>query len=241
MPWRFGGILAILVTQFLGLGLYQAWHDSFTIDEPFYLVSGVAAVTEADLAINAEHPPLPKVLAALPVVALTDFRLDTESEAFARADQFGLAVESLDTHRGDIREITFLARLVPLLTGAAVGVVLALLGRRLFGPVAGLISGGLWLTLPVVLGFSHLNGLDVPAAGSVVLARYLLDRFLDLPAGASLAVVASRFAAVAVAVGVALLTRSGVGLVVAAAVAVVVAVAAPIPRLWRPLLGVGVR
>ena len=55
---------------FLILGGFEAWHDSATFDEPVYVSSGVVAILHHDLADNAEHPPLFKVLAALPVLAV---------------------------------------------------------------------------------------------------------------------------------------------------------------------------
>jgi 4-amino-4-deoxy-L-arabinose transferase-like glycosyltransferase len=50
--------------------------------------------------------------------------------------------------------------------------------RRSFGRVAGLLAAFLWFTLPVAIGYSHLNMLDVPFAlvavgGSLVLLRHL--------------------------------------------------------------------
>ena len=63
-------VLALLSLQFLVLGLVQAWRDSPTYDEKYHLSGGVTALTEHQLRLTPEHPPLPKVLAALPVLAM---------------------------------------------------------------------------------------------------------------------------------------------------------------------------
>src|SRR5262245_33765202 len=43
---------------------------SAVVDEPAHLTSGYIALTEGDLRVNREHPPLVKVLAALPLLSL---------------------------------------------------------------------------------------------------------------------------------------------------------------------------
>ena len=61
-------VLGACVGLFAGLGLYEAWADGPTFDEPVYVAAGLQAVLHHDLAINVEHPPLPKVLSVLPVL-----------------------------------------------------------------------------------------------------------------------------------------------------------------------------
>lgn len=223
--------LTLLILQFLVIGAHQAWNDSFTLDEPFSLVSGLSAVMEGDLAINIEHPPLPKIAAVLPVLAFGDVEFDAQSFGFQEGEQVVLAMETLEANRDRIRQITALARIVPLLEGAAVGLLLALLGRRLLGPAAGLLAAALWLTSPVIVGFSHLNGLDVPAALVVIATLLAVDRVLERPTTA-------RVATLAVTAGAALLTRAAVGLVVVVVAAAILIVATPAPR-WRRSLIVG--
>lgn len=45
-----------------------ALRESGTIDEVTHIGSGVSYLQKLDLRMNAEHPPLPKVLAAVPLV-----------------------------------------------------------------------------------------------------------------------------------------------------------------------------
>ena len=61
-------VLGLCAALFLGFGLSEAWGDAPTFDEPVYVAAGLQAVLHHDLAINAEHPPLPKVVAILPVL-----------------------------------------------------------------------------------------------------------------------------------------------------------------------------
>lgn len=228
-------MLAFFVAQFLVVGLLQAREDAFTFDEPFYAVSGSTALREGDLRINYEHPPLPKVLAAIPAELSGSVEIPLDSGAWNRGDTWNLSLEMYQANLDDIEWVTFLYRIVPTLIAAATGVLLFLLGRRLFGTAAGSLSAALWLTAPIAVGYGHLNGLDVPAAFTVVLTAWLLARYLQRPTLADLAFVAA-------SVGVALLTRAAVGLVVAGAAFAVVLVVGLVRREWllAPLKGVAV-
>ena len=50
---------------------------------------------------------------------------------------------------------------MPLAIAVGVGWALYALAASLFGRAAGLLAGGLWLTIPFVLGLGHLDGNDV--------------------------------------------------------------------------------
>jgi hypothetical protein len=216
-PWggRVGVALLVAVTLVhLGVGLWQAGKDSVTVDEAVDVSAGVATVVRGDLRLNPEHPPLPKVLSALPALLAGPVVPDTD--AWRDGDWFDFADDFVQANRdaGRLDRVLFLARLVPLLEGMACGWLVLRLGRRLFGPTAGVIGAVLWLTTPVVVGLSHLAGIDVPfALATLVVADRLLE-YMDAPT-------MRRAAAVGVACAVALSTRhSGYALWAYAVVAV---------------------
>src|ERR1039457_3317246 len=172
--------LLVAAIGFLALGLAEARTDSPTFDEPGYVAAGLAAVLHHDLTFNDEHPPGPKVLAALPVLLAhpvipgngrwsgNDER--TYSARFARAQ---LAA-------GRLRIVTFTSRLVPLAESAGVAFAVYGLGAELFGATAGAFAGLLWLASPLVLGIGHLDGTDIPFALAVTLCSWALARWLRL-------------------------------------------------------------
>ena len=45
-----------------------AWRESVTVDEVAHTGAGVSYLQKLDMRMNGEHPPLAKVLAALPLV-----------------------------------------------------------------------------------------------------------------------------------------------------------------------------
>jgi len=171
-------ILAVMTAGFLALGLAEAWSDSPTFDEPVYVSSGVAAVLHHDVTLNEEHPPLAKVLAALPV--LLEHPVVPGNGAWTGNDEYsyGARFVAAQVAAGKLRRVTFASRLVPLVETAGVTFVLYAIGLELSGAVAGALSGLLWLASPFVLGIGHLDGTDMPFALGVALASWALLRWL---------------------------------------------------------------
>jgi 4-amino-4-deoxy-L-arabinose transferase-like glycosyltransferase len=177
-PRRLGlGLVWVAIIAFMILGGFEAWHDSATFDEPVYVSSGVAAVLHHDVADNPEHPPLFKVLAVLPVLAVGpvvphgNWNVNNEhsyAERFVRAQ----------LHAGTMHRVTFASRLVPLLECALLALVLYALASMLFGLWAGVVAALLWLLDPLVLGLAHLNGVDLPFALSTALVSWAMVRWL---------------------------------------------------------------
>lgn len=235
---RHRGLRIVLVAMlaFVVLGSFEAWRDSATYDEPVYVSSGVIGLLHHDVADNAEHPPLFKVLAALPVLAVNpvvprDGHWNTNNErsysaTFARAQ----------ISAGTMRSVTFASRIVPLIEAALVALALYALAAILFGGWSGVIAALLWLCNPLVLGIGHLDGVDIPFALTTVLVALATVRWWQEPSRRNLAWLG-------VACG-AVISAQTTGLLVAAIAAVIVVVISHRNGLggwpaWRPLLGVG--
>jgi hypothetical protein len=215
-------VVALLAVQFVVLGLVQAHRDSAAVDEAVDVASGISIVTRHDFRMNPEHGPLPKVLSALP--ALFVHPVVPDGESWRSGAWFDFTDDFITANRaaGRLDSVLFAARIVPTLIGAACGVLLFVLGRRLFGPVAGAIAGGLWLTAPVFVGFAHFAMIDVPFTAAVLIVALGLDRYRRSPTLRAAALVGGTLA-------MALLTRHS-GLIVAAAVIVTVSLTAGMAR-----------
>lgn len=192
-------MLALLSIQFLAFGLWEAWRDAPTNDEPVIISAGVTALTRHDLRINNEHPPLPKVVAALPALAAHPIIPDDHSWRQGRT-AFTAEFMQANRHAGKLRLLVFLARLIPLLEGLLVGLAAYALAATLFGRAAGMLAGAAWLTIAPAIGFSHIDGLDVPFALVTFALSLVLVRHLRSPTWANAIVVG-------ITGGAALLTR----------------------------------
>ena len=216
-------VLFALVVQFLALALVQARDDAITVDEGVYLAAGVTALTEHDLRLNPEQPPLFKAIAALPVLAARPAVPKTEAwdenRWFDYTEEF---VEAQDD-AGKLRDVVFLGRIVPVLLTALTGILAYAVAGRLLGRLPGLVAAGAWLTTPYVVGLGHLNAIDVGFAAATMLAALALVRYIDEPGD-------RRAVLLGGAAGIVLLSRhAGLVLVLGMVVAVVV-VGRAVPR-----------
>jgi MFS family permease len=171
-------ILVAAAVGFLVLGGLEASKDSATFDEPVYVSSGLAAILHHDLADNAEHPPLFKVLAALPVLAVHpvvpgDGHWDRNDER-----SYSARFVQAQLRAGTMHRVTVASRIVPLVECVLVAWVLFALGSLLFGLWPGVAAALLWLLNPLVLGLGHLDGVDLPFALTTALVSLTLVRWL---------------------------------------------------------------
>jgi hypothetical protein len=172
------GVLVLLALPFTVLGVLQARSDGPVVDEPLYLTAGITALREREIRINFEHPPLAKVLAALPAL-LADPVVPT-GDAWEEGDQWRVQSEFLAAQQeaGTLARVLFLGRLVPLGIGVAVGFLLYALTATLHGRAAGVLAGALWFTSPFALGLSHVLTIDIPFVAATLLVALALVRAL---------------------------------------------------------------
>ena len=166
-----------------------------------------------DLSINAEHPPLPKVLSVLPVLLVGPVvphdSMPNTNDEWSYSAKFVQAQE----RAGTLRAVTFASRLVVLLESIAIAALLFALGRRLFGRTAGTVAASLWLLSPFVLGIGHINAIDPAFTLTVVGWAWAMLRWTYRPTLSS-AVVVGLVSAAAILSDVTGLLIAGLGVVV---------------------------
>lgn len=150
-----GLLLAVMAVLAGGAAL----RESVTVDEVAHIGAGVSYLQKLDLRMNAEYPPLPKVLAALHLV-LPGVRADyshiswTFSEKFfpeyLRQWVFG---EWLLEKWNEPKTVLAWARLPMLLLTLALGWVVHACGRRLGGAWGGLLCLSVYVSTPAFLTF----------------------------------------------------------------------------------------
>ncbi len=226
-------VLALVAVVFAGSGLFQAWHDSPTFDEPPYIVAGLTSLTRHDLRINPEHPPLAKALAAVPVLFARPVIPDTA--AYRRGDERVYSAEFVQAQlrAGDLQRVVFLARLVPLAEAIAAAFLIYALARRLFGRGAGVIAGLLWLGGPLVLGLGHIDGIDLPFTLATLVVSLTLMRVLEIARVDPRT--RNRLLMLGIACGVAAAVKD-TGLLLAALAPVLVAASGWRAKRWRTLV-----
>src|ERR1700739_2243099 len=150
------GLLLALMAVLAG---GAALRESATVDEVSHIGAGVSYVQRLDLRMNPEHPPLPKVLAAIPLV-LRGVRADynhiswTFSEKFFQAfwGQWAFGAWLLERWN-DPKTTLAWARLPMLLLALALGWTVYSCALRLGGPWGGLLCLSVYVSTPAFLTF----------------------------------------------------------------------------------------
>lgn len=144
-------------------------RKSGSIDEFPHLAAGLAVLEYGDFRVNPEHPPLVKVLAALPPYLFyrPDLGVQRRNEHVVpwvegRGSEFGYFVLF---HGGrDPQRLLLLGRLMPALFGLLGAVFAFLWGREMSGRCAGgALAAVMLLLYPEYTGHARLVTLDVPA------------------------------------------------------------------------------
>jgi hypothetical protein len=131
-----------------------------------------------DYALDPEHPPLGRVLATLPLLALhLDPKFD--SQGWQRRDMVAYGRQLL-YHQPRVRVETILlaTRTPPILLTLTLTLLVAFWTRARFGPAAGLLAAALAALDPNLTVHGHLATTDFPAAFGAFLACVSFERML---------------------------------------------------------------
>ena len=79
-----GSVLLLLTLMFIQLAITARLH-SMTVDEGNHIYSGYMSWTRFDFGLNPEHPPLVKLLATVPLLAMKVSALDPSNAYFKLA------------------------------------------------------------------------------------------------------------------------------------------------------------
>ncbi|MFE0331154.1 phospholipid carrier-dependent glycosyltransferase [Streptomyces sp. NPDC058960] len=142
-----------------------------TIDEPVYVGTAVVYLREHSLRFNPEHPPLGKLIIATGTV----FAHPHLDPGF-RGDQGELGRRLLYASGNDPWRVMFWARLPVMVVTLLFGLVVFGFARELTGCVGGLAALALYAFSPDLITNGSLATLDVPAAGFVVTAAWMVWR-----------------------------------------------------------------
>lgn len=146
-------------------------HESVAFDEVAHIGAGVSYLQKLDLRMNEEHPPLPKLIAALPLV-VRGVHADyshiswTASQKFLPDGYVGQWVFGhwLITRWNDPFTVLLWTRIPMLLLTLALGWLIFVFGRELGGDWGGLLSLTIFVSSPLFLTFGPLIITDASIA-----------------------------------------------------------------------------
>jgi hypothetical protein len=177
---------ALLAAMFVLAG-GAALHESVTVDEYAHVGAGLSYWQRFDMRFNGEHPPLAKLLAALPLAILgthadyssTAWRVSTDFfYAYGAQYPFGDAVLG---RWNDWRSTIMWARFPMLILTVILGWVVYRYASRIGGPAGGLLCLAAYVTTPGFLVFGPLVLTDVPVTLFSLVALWRLGEVWDTP------------------------------------------------------------
>lgn len=190
--------LALALVVFLALCADTARRTSATFDEIAHVGAAYTHLAFGDYRLTAEHPPLVKHWAALPLVAGgAQFKVDDEAYRMRRPWELG---RRFLYRWNDADTLLWRARMMNALLGAALIAATALFARRLGGPVAFWTALPLCALHPDFMAHAPLVTTDVGAALWVLLAVMAAERLRD-------GITPTRVAVLGLAAGAALATK----------------------------------
>ena len=135
------------------LGLAQVLsirQECQTWDEGIEISSGYVYLKTGQNRLTPEHPPLARILAALPLLAMNP-AIDVAHPSFQNNDRIGFGIWFMYHNRVDAGRMLFAARLTVIATTLLLVLAAGLWVRTMFGAVAGLACAWLLAFDPTVI------------------------------------------------------------------------------------------
>lgn len=176
------------VVAYLALAIASVPRLSLTFDEHLYIPAGRLYWTERDFDVNRIHPPLAKLVAGAPLLAM-DLRTAESDSLLERIPREGPSWEDyrwaeaflMDDNLGRFDAIVRASRLAMLVFPLLLLGVVYGWSRSLFGPVGGLVSLTVAVFDPDVLAYGPLAVTDLAMASLFAASVYLLWSHVRAP------------------------------------------------------------
>ena len=167
-------MLAIVGT----LEVRSAMDETQTWDEGIHISAGYSYLTLGDYSWNIEHPPLVKIVSALPLrfLGLTTERNDAEGK---RKDQVRYGVDFLYKNRRHADSILIAARSPNILLTLLFTVAVAWWTRRRYGAAAGLMAAAMCAFDPNMIAHGRYVTTDFPITAFFFFSCVLWVEYLE--------------------------------------------------------------
>ena len=173
-PWA---AAAALLAAFAVLAWKTAVETGPTFDEPAHLADGYVALKTGNHSLNPEHPPLCKLWAALPLLRMRDIPPLDDLSKLDGLTSWAAGVNLFFSRGAETAErVMASARRQMLLFAVALGVVVFLWSRELWGIWGGVFSLGLYCFSPSLIGHAGLVHTDIAATLGFALIGWLAWR-----------------------------------------------------------------
>jgi hypothetical protein len=175
--WVIGGVacfLAVLILQFV----LTARANSITWDEDDHIYAGYMSWKHGDFGLNPEHPPLVKLLAAVPLLNLSLKMPPLQNRSF-KIEAF---LDGKDfVFQNDADKILLRARMAASLLALLLLVLVFLAAQEMFGTGAAFIALALLTFDPTMLAHGAVVGTDIGCSCFMFASIYAFYRYVKAP------------------------------------------------------------
>jgi len=174
---KIAAVLSLLLVLDFQL-LYSVKHESLTFDEGDHLFAGYMSLKHRDFGLNPEHPPLVKMIAALPLLRMNLQEPQLQNRYF-KTEAY-LSGRDL-IFQNDHEKVIFRARMAASIFALLVALLAFLTASEMFGTGAGFIAFVLIIFEPNFLAHGALVTTDTGAAAALLASIYAFYRYVKSP------------------------------------------------------------
>jgi len=153
-------------------------QNSFTWDEDNHIYAGYMSWKHGDFGLNPEHPPLVKLLAAVPLLNM-ELKMPALQDRFFKLEAFLGGKDFF--FRNDADGMLFRARMAVSLLTLLLAALVFLAAREMFGTGAGFIALSLLAFDPNLLAHGAVVGTDAGLSCFLFAAIYAFYRYVKAP------------------------------------------------------------
>jgi 4-amino-4-deoxy-L-arabinose transferase-like glycosyltransferase len=159
-------------------------RKSITADELVLIPAAYYHLVTNDFQIIPQHPPLCKLLAGVPLLLIQPDELPPQQldPAINTNDrEWAYAMHLFQDNPTRFETISFWSRMPMIALTLALGILIFVFTRDLFGPRAAVLAVALFAIEPTVLAHARVVQTDIPAAFGFLLNVFALYRYLRKP------------------------------------------------------------
>ncbi len=176
-------IVATISIIFFAVSVINANNDALTFDEVAHIPAGYSYLTQHDMRLNPEHPPLIKNLAAFPLLFMNlNFDIDNQKFWTEKVNGQWAAGRYLLWEAGNNPDkIIFWARIPIIILSLIFGLFIFKWVKELAGINTGLLAFVLYSFDPNILGHNHYVTTDLGIAAFFTFSFYYFLKFIKKP------------------------------------------------------------
>ena len=173
----------LLLALFAAQAVLSMRQKSVTTDEMVYITAGYYHLQTFKFDFNNTNPPLPKILAALPLLVLNPTlpAMDSDPALWNEIKQWQYARSFMYENRVDADTMLFWARVPIVILGIILGVFVFLWSYQLYGRQSGLFALFLYALSPNILAHTRLATQDLALTAFMFIAAYSFWTFVHRP------------------------------------------------------------